>query len=201
GILVCEIFIPSAGILTMLSIVCYAGATFCAWRGWYQTGHTAWWWGYVLGMLVLLPSAISGAVYILPRTAYGKAIFASPQSLAELTPFLEEEARLTGLINSFGRAATMFSPGGMVQIGQEKFHAESDGVLIEAGQDVVVVGVKGNRLVVMPAERHASIAKTEPTPKTAAIDQPLNTGADPYSITSVESSGDDPIDFDIPETV
>ncbi|MFT4555372.1 MAG: membrane-bound ClpP family serine protease, partial [Planctomycetaceae bacterium] len=62
GFLICEVFIPSAGILTIASIICYLVATFCAWRGWYQAGATVWWWSYVFGMVILLPTTISGAV-------------------------------------------------------------------------------------------------------------------------------------------
>lgn len=201
GLLICEVFIPSAGILTLASILCYAIATFCAWRGWYNAGETTWWWSYVFGMVVLLPTAITGMVYVFPRTNYGKSVLAVPQSLEEVTPFQEEEARLSGLINSRGKSATMFSPGGMVQIGHEKFHAESDGVLIDAGQDVVVVGVKGNRLVVREAELHDSIAESPASSKTVAVDGQQADEFDPSNTTSEDSSDEDPIDFDIPETV
>lgn len=201
GFLICEVFIPSAGILTIGSILCFAIATFSAWRGWYQAGETAWWWGYVFGMILLLPTTISGAVYIFPRTAYGKAVLAIPQSLEEVTPFQEEEARLTSLINSRGQTSTMFSPGGMVQIGHEKFHAESDGVLIDAGTDVVVVGVKGNRLIVMSAELHDSIAQSASSPKTAAVNEVPNGDFDQNVASSDDTSGSDPFDFDVPENV
>ena len=200
GFLICEVFIPSAGILTAASILCYLVATFCAWKGWYQAGETVWWWGYVFGMLILLPTTISGTVYIFPRTSYGKSVLAVPQSLEEVTPFQEEEARLNGLIGSRGKTTMMFSPGGMVQVGREKFHAESNGALIQADQDVVVVGVKGNRLVVMSAELHASIAPAAASPKTAALNEESNHdfAAD---ATVTDAANDDPIDFDIPENV
>jgi membrane-bound ClpP family serine protease len=204
GFLICEVFIPSAGILTIASIICYLVATFCAWRGWYQAGATIWWWGYVFGMVILLPTTISGAVYIFPRTSYGKAVLAVPQSLEELTPFQEEEARLSGLINSRGQTSTMFSPGGMVKIGHEKFHAESNGTLIDAGQDVVVVGVKSNRLIVMAAEVHDSVAESAANPKTAAVNELPNAPNAEFAQneeTSNDAASDDPIDFDIPENV
>lgn len=200
GFLICEVFIPSAGILTIASILCYLVATFCAWRGWYQAGETVWWWSYVFGMVILLPTTISGAVYIFPRTSYGKAVLAMPQSLEEVTPYQEEAARLSGLIGSHGTTTTMFSPGGMVQISHEKFHAESNGVLIDADEDVVVVGVKGNRLIVMSAELHASIAQSAASPKTAAVHEEPNDDFANDAVTT-DASDDDPIDFDIPENV
>lgn len=201
GFLICEVFIPSAGILTMASLLCYVIATYFAWKGWYQAGETTWWWGYVFGMVILLPSTITGAVWVLPRTSYGKAVLAIPQSLEEVTPFQEEGARLGSFIHSRGQSATMFSPGGMVQIGHEKFHAESNGVLIEAGQDVVVVGVKGNRLIVMAAEQYDSIARSAASPKTAVANEQTIADIHQPGGESADGAGDDPIDFDIPETV
>lgn len=191
GILICEVFIPSGGILTGMAILCFAGSTFCAWRGWYQPGHTGWWWGYVVSMLVLMPAAVSGAVWLLPRTAYGQRILAMPPSLDEVTPFHEEEERLSSLINKHGHTTTMFSPGGMVQIDTEKFHAESEGVLIDSGTDVIVVGVRANRLVVRPAEMHASMNQTP-----ASTEPPADVSA-----PSGNSSSDEAVDFDFPETV
>ena len=135
------------------------------------------------------------------ETSYGKAVLAIPQTLKEVTPFQEEEARLESFIDSRGQSATMFSPGGMVQIGHEKFHAESDGVLIEAGQDVVVVGVKGNRLIVMAAEQYDSIAQSASSPKTAAANEQTNADTHHLGSELPDGAGDDPIDFDIPETV
>jgi membrane-bound ClpP family serine protease len=201
GLLICEVFIPSGGILSIGSILCFAVATFSAWRGWYQAGDTTWWWSYVFGMILLLPTTITGAVYIFPRTTYGKAVLAIPQSLEEVTPFLKEEARLTSLINSHGQTSTMFSPGGMVLIGHEKFHAESEGVLIDAGTDVVVVGVRGNRLIVMSAELHDSIAQSASSPKTSAVNKVPNVDLDQNIASANATSGGDPFDFDVPQNV
>ena len=201
GFLICEVFIPSAGILAVASLLSYTVATFCAWKGWYQAGETVWWWSFVFGMLILLPTTISGTVYIFPRTSYGKAVLAVPQSLEEVTPFQEEATRLNGLIGSCGKTTMMFSPGGMIQIGNEKFHAESDGALIDADQDVVVVGVKGNRLVVMSAELRDSIAQSTASPKTAAVNEQPNAVFTHGDAASNDGSNDDPIDFDIPENV
>mgnify|MGYP003341682320 CR=1 FL=1 len=84
-------------------------------------------------------------------------------------------------------AATNFytaSPGGIALIGHEKHHAESEGMLIDAGEPIVVVGVKGNRLVVRPASLYDA-AVSEP----ALMDE-----AEPTN--SEHSSA---IDFDLPD--
>ena len=155
-ILAVELFVPTAGILALCSGGCFIASVYCAWRAWYQTGQFVWWWSYVVGMLVMIPSVVSFGLYWVPRTTWGKSLLFTPQTLDELTPFQDEELRLSKLIHQRGKAVTMFSPGGMAQVGRERFHAESEGVLIDAGEEIVVVGVMVNRLVVRPAALYDS---------------------------------------------
>lgn len=185
AILIAEVFIPSAGLLSIMALAAFAASGFCAWKAWYEPGDYGWWWGYVVCMVVVLPAGICGGLYMLPRTRFGRAIFAAPQSLEELTPFQEEEDRLCQMINQKGTAVTMFSPGGMVQIGRERIHAESEGMMIDPETNVVVVGVKGNRLVVRPLEMHQAVADSTPE------DRPEAPAAD---------ADGESLDFDVPET-
>lgn len=222
GIIASEIFIPSAGLLSLIAAGCFCASVFCAWKAWYEPGHLAIFWTYVVLMVVGIPTFIGTGVYLLPRTALGNRLLAAPQDLETLTPFQEEEQRLSELINEQGRALTLFSPGGMVQIGNEKFHAESEGVMVEAQTEVVVIAVKGNRLVVRPLALHQTVAGVSPTASSdgspAAVEEtppveetPVEevasaAPADPLAETVAGESDSKPdsdnaaIDFDIPET-
>jgi membrane-bound serine protease (ClpP class) len=209
GIIASEVFIPSAGMLSILAACCFGGSVYCAYKAWYEPGYLAAFWSYVVCMVLGIPAFIGGGLYLLPKTALGNQLLAGPQDLETLTPFQDEEQRLRELINQHGRATTLFSPGGMVQIGREKFHAESEGVIVDSGTDVVVVGVKGNRLVVRPLSLHQTVAGTEPPEKSSDLDEaPLEDASsnapDPLAETIASQpetdSGESPIDFDIPET-
>lgn len=209
GIIASEIFIPSAGMLSILAACCFAGSAYCAYKAWYEPGQLAAFWSYVVCMVVGVPAFISVGLYVLPKTELGNRLLVGPQDLETLTPFQEEEQRLTELIDQRGSATTLFSPGGMVQIGREKFHAESEGVMIDSGTDVVVVGTKGNRLVVRPWSLHQTVAGTQPEePSTDVDEEPVEEASpaapDPLAETlaskSEPDSGEAPIDFDIPET-
>lgn len=195
GVLVAELFIPSAGMLTIVSVMCFAGSTFCAWKAWFETGDLFAWWSYVGGMIVLLPSVIAGTLYVLPRTSLGQTMFAAPQELDELTPYQEEEQRLLALVESEGTAMGLLSPGGMVQIDREKFHAESEGVIVESGTSIVVVGVRGNRLLVRPTSLHQ--AAVHSTASATSADAEIAPEPDQRDTAS---SNDASIDFDMPET-
>lgn len=193
GILIIEMFIPTAGVLAVLSGTCFLGAFYCAYQAWYQTGQWVWWWGFVLGFLVLVPSVLFGGLYWMPRTAFGRELFVAPQALKDLEPFQDEEAQLRKLVNQRGKATTLFSPGGMVQVGTQRFHAESEGLLIDPGVEVLVLGVKGNRLVVRPIGSYDPAA-SQPEVLAVAIVEPLHVDV---AVTSPEpKSVERSIDFD-----
>lgn len=162
GILIIEMFIPTAGMLALLSGTCFLGAFYCAYRAWYLTDQLVWWWGYVTGFFIVVPGVLFGGLYWMPRTAFGRELFVAPQSLDELAPFQNEDAQLQKLVNQRGKAMTMFSPGGMVHVGGQRIHAESEGLVIDPGTEVVVVGVKGHRLVVRPVAPYDGPAKSTP---------------------------------------
>lgn len=209
GIIASEVFIPSAGMLSILAACCFGGSVYCAYKAWYEPGQLAAFWSYVVCMVIGIPAFIGGGLYMLPKTALGNQLLVGPQDLATLTPFQDEEQRLRELIEQPGKAMTLFSPGGMVQIGREKFHAESEGVIIDSGTDVVVVGVKGNRLVVRPLSLHQTVAGTQPGKSDSdADDAPLNKVrsetpaplAETLASKTEPDTGEAPIDFDIPGT-
>jgi membrane-bound ClpP family serine protease len=213
GIIVSEIFIPSAGMLSILAFGCFCGSAFCAYRAWYEPGYMAAFWTYVACMIIGIPAFIAGGLHVLPKTTLGDKLLVGPQDLATLTPFQEEEQRLTELIEQHGQATTLFSPGGMVQIGREKFHAESEGVIVEPGTDIVVVGVKGNRLVVRPLSLHQTVAGTRHDESSTegsstGVDAPVEdvptAAPDPLAETLASNpdsdAGEAPIDFDMPGT-
>ncbi len=186
-ILFSELFMPS-GMLGVIALCCFVASAYCAYETWYLTEHYVWWWSYVSGLLMIVPGVVIFGFYWLPRTRWGQSVFATPQKLAELEAFQDEGTRLTSLINQRGKALTMFSPGGMALIGREKFHAESEGILIESGDEVIVVGVRAHRLVVRPAGLYDSGKQGSDLVSDATPEAPREEERDPNVI-----------DFDIPK--
>ena len=169
GILVIEMFIPTAGMLALLSGTCFIGAFYCAYRAWYLTDQLVWWWGYVSGFFVVVPGVLFGGLYWMPRTAFGRELFVAPLSQEELASFRDEDALLHKLFNQRAKAVTLFSPGGLVQVAGHRIHAESEGLVIDPGTDVVVVGVKGHRLVVRPVGLYDEPSKSTPVKEPDAV--------------------------------
>ncbi len=151
SLIVCEVFIPSAGLIAAFATLCFAGSIAAA--------YTAWWYKnppyfmiYLVSLLVLIPSALAGAFYLLPRTAFGRQVLLEAPDLDEVTPYQEEQRQLQRLVGQVGKTMTLLNPGGIVLVDGARQHCESEGQMLEAGTPVEIVAVKGNRLVVRPAQ-------------------------------------------------
>jgi len=170
-----ELFVPSGGAIALMCAFCFLVSGFYAYRSWYETAPL-YWWSYVAAIVVLIPSTVIGGFQFILKTPLGNRVLMPAPTTEEVTPYLEEQARLEKLIGHQGEALNLMTPGGMVLVNGERFHASSDGLLIEAGTPVEVVEVRGNRLVVReipPVENQRefdSFATTELPPPIEPID-------------------------------
>ena len=143
GLVVMEIFIPSGGILGFLAGVCIIGSVVMAFRRDVTTGL-----GFIIVTLVAVPAAIGIAFKYWPYTPMGKAF------LGELPD--EENVRPSDprreLVGRVGTAKSKMLPSGSVSIDGQLIDAVSQGSAIEVGQAVVVLEVRGNRVVVRAAD-------------------------------------------------
>ena len=173
AILVAEVFVPSGGVLAVVTVGCLAASGFFAVSEWWGTNPAAFWL-YVASVAVLLPGTFVGSFLMLPRTKFGRRLLQEPPSEDEVTPFAREQDELEALIGRRGTTMTPHGPGGMVEIAGRRLHAEARGLMLDAGQPVEVVGLKGNRLVVRLADRPApSPAEPAPEPEPARPPTPI----------------------------
>ncbi|HUG89288.1 MAG TPA: NfeD family protein [Planctomycetaceae bacterium] len=183
ALIVAEICIPSGGLITIFSVCCFLGSGWFAWQAWAQSSPGIWW-TYVAGVIVLVPLTLGLALYILPRTSFGKRILLEAPTLDEVTPYQHEQQRLAQLIGKTGRTLTLLNPGGLVLVEGERMHAETRGLLLDPGVAVKVVAVKGNRIVIQP------LPAGQPQERAPSDgEQPMQTAAD-----------EPPLDFDFPQS-
>lgn len=149
-----EIFIPSGGMITVAAILCLAASVWCAWKAWWSS-EPAYWWTYVAAVVILIPAALGGALYVFPRTAWGRQILLEAPRPEDVAPYAQEEERLAHLVGHRGKTLTLMNPGGLVLLNGERMHCISEGILIDPQTEVEVIAVKGNRPVVRVAERPA----------------------------------------------
>jgi len=143
ALVVLEVFIPSGGIISILSGVAFITAILVAsWEG-PTTGPVT---GFVFAGITLfaVPTLVAVAFKYWPKTRMGKAFLGELPREDEVVP---EDSR-RALIGRVGVARSKMLPSGAVEIDGQMIDAVSQGQAIEPGAYVVVVEVRANRVVV-----------------------------------------------------
>jgi membrane-bound ClpP family serine protease len=148
-LLVVEVFVPSGGIIAVVSGMCAIGGVGMLWK--YDTT-----WGItgLLTMLVLGPMALAWAFKMLPHTPIGRAILGgrSAEELEQLEMEEREHAlKRRALVGATGVALTDMRPVGEVEIDGEAMEAFAEHDWIEAGDRIVVTNAGGLEIKVRRA--------------------------------------------------
>lgn len=143
ALVVLEVFVPSGGILGMLSGIAILGSIIFAFRRDLTAGLT-----FVLISLVAVPTLLALAFRVWPHTPMGKAFLGELPNEDELKP-VDTRRELVGRL---GVAKTMMLPSGSVLVDGHWLDAVSQGDAIEPGMPIVVVEVRANRVVVRQAD-------------------------------------------------
>jgi len=171
-LLVAEVFIPSGGIITVLSALSLLGALICAGNAWWTSNQTGFW-GFVTAMVLLLPVVVAGAFYVWPSTPLGKRAILEAPTPHEVASFVEQEEKYGRMVGHFGETLTMLNPAGIVRIDGHRVHCQSEGVILEAGLTVRVISAKGNRVIVRQVEERDLLSRDDDE-RQRRIDQPLD---------------------------
>lgn len=182
-LLVAEFFIPSGGLIVVSALIALGSSLWCAWHAWWDSDRIMWW-IFSGTTLLMAPGTVAGTIYVLPRTRFGRRVLLQGPTREEVTPYIAERQRLSALIGHTGKTLSLMNPGGLVLVEGERLHAESPGMMIDSGETIEVVAVKGNRLVVRPAD---ALRESELTAEEA---ERLEAEAGPAE--------DRPLDFDLP---
>ncbi len=139
-----EFFIPSFGMILVIAALSLIVSFWSACKAWWGV-NPFFFWTYVVLLIAGIPGSLLGAVTLLQKTSLGNRLILRP-------PPAEQKISnpLDQLIGQQGLAQTLLTPGGMVLINSERYHAESLGMLIESQTPVMVVATRANRIVVRP---------------------------------------------------
>ena len=148
ALVVIELFIPSMGLLAVLSGTCFIASIVFA----FGVSAT---WGvvFLIAPIVIVPILLLVGFKVFPHTPIGrKLMLAAPdRSDAERGSDVSSET-LHHLIGRTGVAVSMLRPAGVIEIDDERIDVITDGEFVEPGTKVVVAEVEGNRALVRPAE-------------------------------------------------
>ncbi len=142
-VLVLEVFIPSGGLLSVLSAAAFIGSIIIAFERGPMTGFS-----FLMTTVVAVPVVIVLAFHFWPKTRIGKAFLGELPTEADVLP---DDPRRE-LLGRVGVTRSKMLPSGAVEIEGHMVDAITRGKAIEPGQYVVVTEVRANRVVVRPAK-------------------------------------------------
>ncbi len=148
-----EVFIPSAGLLAVLSVLAFVASIVCAFKV-----SALWGMGFVIAAPVFMAIVIVKGFNILPRTRIGKRMILGAPLDDQTAPESPDTVSIAGaggdarLVGRVGLARTELRPSGSAQIGDRRYNVVSVGDFIAQGAQVRVTEVRGNRIVVEEVE-------------------------------------------------
>ena len=150
-----EVFLPSGGVISFFAAVFLGASIWVAFRRDMTTGL-----GFIIVALVAVPAAVGLAFKYLPHTPMGKAFLGELPSEEETKPVDPRRA----LVGKTGVAQSKMLPSGAVMIDGRLYDAVAQGMAIEKGQAIVVIEVRGNRVMVRAVDdplARESLAQSE----------------------------------------
>ena len=143
---VVEVFIPSGGLLGMLSFASLIGAIICL----FMISNTHGWIG-VICAFILVPVAIGVALKVFPHTFVGKRLILSYEQKADATVYSSDDTPgYSDLLDAQGVAETDLRPIGTVKFDDRRVECLAERGMIEAHTHVKVVAVAGIEIKVRP---------------------------------------------------
>lgn len=158
-VIVLEVFVPSGGILGLVSVVALVAAVVMAFAEQ----------GVALGMAVLavvavaVPTVLTLAFRWFPETPLGRRVLPPPPGPADVVPGGVRRAAARGMVGHTGRTVGDLLPWGQVEIDGRRWEAVSESGPLDGGTTVRVVGVRAAAVVVRGDDMDAGAA-AEPEP-------------------------------------
>lgn len=206
ALIVAELFIPSGGVISLLSIVCLGASVYSAHSAWWGEHPTRFWW-FIATIIGLIPATVGATLLVLSRTRLGNRVLLEAPTLEEVTPYSKESEERKQLIGRTGKALTMMAPGGLVIVDGKRHHAETEGQMIDADEPIAIIAIKGNRVVVRPYEpaKDVESASPEPGEELSGDDSDKKPGPESSKRSAdlaetTGESGQSPLDFEIPDS-
>lgn len=149
ALLIAEVFVPSGGLLSILSLVCIVGGVAIFFRHSIAAG----WIGIGIA-IVMIPSCVIFAYKIFPKTRFGKRVLLTPpkRKHGDAIPDIEKIKKLLGAV---GTVVTPMRPVGMCDFSGQRVECVAESGYVEKGKQVKVIRVEGTQVTVRVAENQS----------------------------------------------
>jgi membrane-bound ClpP family serine protease len=157
-LLAAELFIPSFGVLTALSIGAMVVGIAITFAHDTSTGVVT-----LIGVFVVVPAVMAFVFRYAPRTAFGRRLFLSGPQEDETVANMPGNLELEQLRGRYGRTTSALRPAGVVDFDGRRVDVLSEGALIEPGQWVRCIDVKAGKVIVREVDRPPDLADLDTT--------------------------------------
>ncbi len=165
GVVVLELFLPSAGMLGVLAAVLILSGIVTGFLADFYTGAFI-----LLATAMALPALLVSMLKIWPHTPIGRSILLDEREPHEVLP---DDLHSKDLIGQLGIAKTKMLPSGIILVDGKKLDAISNGFAIEMGDAVKITKVRGNLIHVEPYEGEIEDPANLPVRDRNILDQPF----------------------------
>jgi len=141
-LIVAEVFIPSAGLLSICSIACLVGGIAI----FFHYSAAAGWIGTVTAV-VMVPLLLALAYRVLPRTRFGKRVILTPP-VRERGDAISDTPELAQLLGHVGRVLTTMRPVGMCDFDGRRLECVAESGYLQKDKQVKVIRVEGTQVTV-----------------------------------------------------
>ncbi len=154
-LLLAELFVPSWGVLGILSLASLAFGIALLFQYNTQVGLFT-----MIGVFIGLPIVAAILLPYWPRTPIGKRLVMNvpDETAASFNPAQKDLESLRGRV---GKTLSSLRPAGVVDIEGRRVDALTEGMMIDPGQWVRCVEVRGGKVIVRPVEKPPAPADLE----------------------------------------
>jgi membrane-bound ClpP family serine protease len=147
-LMVAELFIPSGGILSVLSATGIIVGVALAFMKDTKIGMWT-----LAGVGVAVPIFVGVLLHYWPKTPIGKRFFLTAPSENDTVASMPEYREMEQLRGQIGEALSSLRPAGVVDFGGRRVDCMAEGNMVERGQTVRCIDVKNGRVIVRPIEK------------------------------------------------
>jgi membrane-bound serine protease (ClpP class) len=139
-LVIAEIMFPSFGVLSILATICIVGSLVVAYQHSSSMGT-----GFLAATAIGVPLAMVFGFKWLPKSPMARHLMAEGFSFEDGAV---SDPRDQDLLNAEGEVLSTLRPAGTARLENRRVDVVSRGEVIEAGQRVRVIELRGNRVVV-----------------------------------------------------
>jgi membrane-bound ClpP family serine protease len=150
-LLFAELFIPSGGVLGILSALCLIAAIVIAFNQSMNAGLI-----FLVIVLIALPLSVGLGLTFWPHTYFGRKMTLPKPEPQDVNPATAAHRELQALVGQVGRTLTQLHPSGLTEINGRRVDTMAEGMIIDPDKLVRVIAIKGNNVIVRQLEPNES---------------------------------------------